>query len=185
MIELHPNEEIHLTVRKHWFVLVEKLFPLFFMLFLPLVLFFVIRFIVENAGEEVAQGIERSLSGAAIVFLSLLWMFFIWIWGFVIWTDYYLDVWVITNKRIFDVEQKGFFRREISIFRIDRVQDITTHIAGIVPTFFNFGDIHVQTAGTDRKFVMHGAPAPAHLKQVISALQDRARSAVSHNDGGV
>lgn len=185
MIELHPKEEILLIVRKHWFVLVAKLAPLFFMLFLPLILFFLLRFVVENAGAEVAQGIERALSGALIVFLSLLWIFFVWIWAFVIWTDYYLDVWIVTNKRVFDVEQKGFFKREISVFRMDRVQDIKTHVAGIIPTLLNFGEIHVQTAGSDREFVMYGAPAPAHLKQTISTLQDRIHDSASHSGQGL
>jgi uncharacterized membrane protein YdbT with pleckstrin-like domain len=185
MIELHPNESIRLIVRKHWFVLVTKLLPLFFALFLPLILFFLIRFVVENASEEVARGIEGALSGELIVFLSLLWVFFIWIWGFVVWTDYYLDVWIVTNKRVFDVEQKGFFKRDVSIFRMDRVQDIKTHVAGIIPTLLNFGEIHVQTAGSDREFVMHGAPAPAQLKQAISTLQDRIHDSASHKEQGL
>ena len=173
MIELHANEEIRLVVRKHWFVLVEKIAFLFLMLFLPLILFLAVRFIVGSAGEAVAGDMSRVFNGGFMFFLSLLWFFFIWIWGFVIWTDYYLDIWVITDKRVFDIEQRGFFRREISIFRMDRVQDITTSVRGIIQTFFNYGEIHVQTAGSNREFVLRGAPAPKSLKEVISSLQDK------------
>jgi uncharacterized membrane protein YdbT with pleckstrin-like domain len=173
MIELHANEEIRLMVRKHWFVLVEKMAFLFLMLFLPLLLFLAVRMVVGYAGEGVSGDMSRMFNGGLMFFLSLLWFFFIWIWGFVIWTDYYLDIWVITDKRVFDIEQRGFFRREVSIFRMDRVQDITTNVRGIIQTFFNFGEIHVQTAGSDREFIMRGAPAPTSLKEVISSLQDR------------
>jgi uncharacterized membrane protein YdbT with pleckstrin-like domain len=187
MIELHANEEIRLVIRKHWFVLVEKLAFLFLMLFLPLLLFLAVRFVIGYAEENISGDITRMFNGGFLFFLSLLWFFFIWIWGFVIWTDYYLDIWVVTNKRVFDIEQRGFFQREVSIFRMDRVQDITTNVRGIIQTFFNYGEIHVQTAGSDREFIMRGAPAPTSLKEVISSLQDKRQNPSDyqgdHNQG--
>lgn len=179
MIELHENEEVRLVVRKHWFVLVMKLLSLVLMFFLPLILFVALRFFINAAGGE-WHSLLAALGGPLTVFLLLLWMFFIWIWGFAIWTDFYLDVWVITNKRIFDIEQIGFFQREVSILRMDRVQDITTNVRGIFPTFFNFGEIHVQTAGSDREFIMRGAPAPTTLKQLVSSLQDQRQNPVDY-----
>jgi len=175
MIDLHPDEEIKLVVRKHWFILVGKLFTLFIFLLLPLGLYLLVRTLSGFADTEVLATFGRMVDGSSLVFGTLLWFFFVWIWGFIIWTDYYLDIWIVTNERIFDIEQRGFFRREISTFRTDRVQDITTEVRGLIPTFFNFGDIHVQTAGENRSFVMAGAPAPTQLKLVISSLQSRSR----------
>lgn len=180
MIELHENEEVRLVVRKHWFVLVMKLLSLVLMFFLPLILFVALRFFINAAGGAEEYSLLGALGGSLTVFLLLLWMFFIWIWGFVIWTDFYLDVWIITSKRIFDIEQIGFFQREVSILRMDRVQDITTNVRGIFPTFFNFGEIHVQTAGSDREFIMRGAPAPTTLKQLVSSLQDQRQNPVDY-----
>jgi len=184
MIELHENEKVRMIVRKHWFVMATRLFFLFIVALLPLFFFLIIRFIIENTSEVMAGDLERTFSfgGPLIVFLSLLWLFFLWIWGFVLWTDYYLDVWIVTNKRVFDIEQNGFFQREISVFRMDRVQDITTDVKGIIPTFFNFGDINVQTAGGGREFIMRGAPAPTSLKEVISSLQDKRQNPLDYSN---
>lgn len=162
-----------MKVRKHWFVLVSKLIVPVIFLFVPLLLLFALRSVEGYMSADTLEAIARTFSGPLIVFFALLWSFCMWIWAFIIWTDYYLDIWVVTNKRVFDIEQKGFFQREISILRMDRVQDITTNVRGIIPTFFNFGEIHVQTAGSDKEFVMRGAPAPSSLKQVISSLQDQ------------
>ena len=41
------------------------------------------------------------------------------------WLDYYLDIWVITDERIVNIEQKGLFSREISTQQLYRIQDVT------------------------------------------------------------
>jgi len=88
-------------------------------------------------------------NGTKVFTILYLFLFLIlWLLFFFRWTDYYLDVWVLTNKRIFDVEQKGFFSRSMSVFRLERIEDITININGILATFLKYGDIHIHTAGT-------------------------------------
>ena len=107
-----------------------------------------------------------------IIFAISIWTLIAWIKLFTIWTDYYLDVWFITNKRIIDIEQKGFFRREISTFRMERIQDITIEIKGILQTFLDFGDIHVQTAGESQEFIIRGIGHPKQIKEIIMYQSD-------------
>ena len=91
-----------------------------------------------------------------------------------VWTDYYLDVWMVTDKRIIDIEQKSFFHRQTSVFRIERIQDITIETRGIIATLLNFGDIHVQTAGESQEFIMRGIANPKYMRRIILRQQDRA-----------
>lgn len=83
---------------------------------------------------------------------------------------------MITNKRIISIKQKGFFNREISNFRIEKIQDITTKVEGIIETFFDYGDIEVQTAGEMSDFTIGNVPRPVVIKEIISKIQDE----VSH-----
>ena len=71
------------------------------------------------------------------------------------------------------MEQHGFFRREIASFRLERLQDVTTEVRGIVATFLKYGDVHVQTAGTDREFVFKYAANPKEVKEKILTEHDR------------
>ena len=66
---------------------------------------------------------------------------------FIFWIDYYLDMWIITSERIIDIEQTGLFRRQISEFMLDKVQDITVEIPDMIATFLKYGNLHIQTAG--------------------------------------
>ena len=117
--------------------------------------------------------IELTLPLPLLIFLISLLALIIWIRFFSLVTDIYLDSWTITNKRIIDIDQRGFFNRQVSSFRIERIQDVTTDINGIIATFLNFGDIHVQTAGDDQEFIIHGVPNPKAIKQNILKEVDR------------
>lgn len=175
MIQLHPGEEVKLIVRKHWFIFVGKIFVAVLLLFLPLIFWGLMRWVGGYATPEVFDAFREFFNGLPVLFFTVLWVFFIWMWSFILWTDYYLDAWVITNRRIIGIDQKGFFSREVSTFRMERVQDVTIEVSGLIPTFFNFGNITVQTAGDNKSFVMPGAPAPASVKQVISVILEKDR----------
>lgn len=176
MIELHSGEEIKLIVRKHWFLFLGQIFFMVAVFFFPFLMFALIKALTSSLSVGWGFSFSDILTQIPVIFLILLWCLVMWMWVFVLWTDYYLDAWVITNKRIVSVDQKGFFRRQISTFRMERVQDITTEVGGIIPTFFNFGNITVHTAGEGKSFKMLGAPAPTNVKEIISALIEGNRS---------
>ena len=166
MITLEPSEEIHRIVRKHWFILaIEVAVPILLALFIIILIQVGMLGVVINSATSdlFTPGQLTALNG----FLSSFILLVAWIIVFVIWTNYYLDYWIITNHRILDVEQLGLFRREASSFRLDRIQDITAEVHGIMATLLHFGTIHVETAGEDRRFEMRGVPRPEELKQYI------------------
>lgn len=171
MIKLKTGEKMIRKIRKHWFVLVERIIILFFIFLAPFILYTVI------SGAELQLGIDRTitfdLNNALYVFLSAAWSLFIWMKCVAIWTDYYLDMWVITSKRLIDVEQFGFFHREVSTLRMEQIQDITVETRGIVATLLNFGNIHVQSAAESREFTIRGIPNPQKIKELIFKQHDR------------
>jgi len=169
MSDIPKDETILLRRRKHWFVLYRELAPSAFLAFAPFILY---PFI---AGYEFTIGtysIEIYVTAAWATFLGSAWLLIFWMKGIGIWTDYYLDIWSITDKKIIDNEQKGFFHRETSVLRLEKIQDVTIETRGFVATFLNFGDIHVQTAGEEREFVMYGIASPKHVRDIIVEAQD-------------
>jgi len=94
----------------------------------------------------------------------------LWVVAFVIWTDHYLDVWVITNKNLIDVEQQGIFHREISTTRLSKIQDVSSEVRGIFQTFLNFGDLTIQTAGIHHKFKISGIVDPVTVRTNLEKI---------------
>lgn len=165
MIELSKDEHVVYEIRRHWYVLLVESFFLAVLALIPWVVFF---------GLDVSGFSFSGSEGPLFFFVSVSWLFFIWIAFMIVWTNYYLDVWIVTSKRILDIEQHGLFSRDMSEFRLDRIQDVTIEVKGILPTLLHFGDIHVQTAGEAREFIIRGIPRPYRVRDVIIKEHDRA-----------
>ena len=159
MIELHENERVVRAVRQHWLIFVLEVLFLAVLALLPLV-----EFVLPGIAERI--GISLVL-GSSALFLNATWLLFIWITFFVVWTNYYLDTWIVTDKRVIDIEQRGLFNRSVSECHLDRVQDVTTEVKGFLPTFLKYGDVIIQTAGEQGRFVMRNVPNPYEVKDAI------------------
>jgi uncharacterized membrane protein YdbT with pleckstrin-like domain len=167
MIHLQPEENIELKARKHWFILFRTTVGLLIVWLLPFIIWR--TFLIYGGDTELFFGQQSTLDPdpALISFFSALWSLLIWMKLFAVWTDYYLDIWIVTNRKLVSIDQIGLFNREISTLRMERIQDVTFSINGIVATLLNFGDIHVQTAAEEREFVMRGIAHPDRVKRLI------------------
>jgi len=168
-LNLDPGETILLEVRRHWFVFVLRSVGVFVLAILPIVLFVVL---ISLVSQEIFKTIELYMTH--FIFFYCIWFMFMWMVFFIQWTNYYLDVWFITEKRIIDVEQKRVFHREVSNLRFDKIQDISIEVRGVIATFLNFGDLRVQTAAEDSSdFFMKNASRPEEVRKVIFSRHNR------------
>jgi uncharacterized membrane protein YdbT with pleckstrin-like domain len=86
---------------------------------------------------------------------------------------YVLDVWIVTDKRIIDSTQHGFFSRSVSELHLSRVQDISVKVDGLFQSLLKFGDLVIQTAGTENKFDFRQIPNPNEVKnQIMSHISE-------------
>lgn len=163
MINIKANEKVLMSLRRHWVVLANKAIFIVFLLIVPPVIFYLIPAFLK----------ELPLPSSLFWLLSLIYYLFVFLYTFVSWADYYLDVWIITDKRIIDSEQIGLFKREVSEFRHERVQDVTVDVKGVGPTLFGYGNIHIQTAGEARQFIFWEVPNPYKAKDLIAKLHEK------------
>lgn len=178
MLELEKNEKILKYVRKHWLPFIFELFFIGFLAIVPIIAYILIP---TDITDQITDSINGD-SNILFIFLYLLWAVILWMVIFYIWTDYYLDVWIITDERIIDIEQRGFFHREVSSLRLDRIQDVTITVNGIIPTMIGYGNVHVQTAGADRNFII---PKASHPETVKKWIQEAYSAAVTPGKSGV
>jgi len=163
MIKLEPNEKIIAFVRKHWFVMFSEGIILFFMAILP-----PIMTLIGNSYFNLGMTTEAFFLGLS---LYGMWLLFIWILFFLSWTDHYLDAWVITNKKIINIDQRGIFNRKMTTMQLNRIQDVSIKVEGILATFLDIGDLVVQTAGQNVKIVFKSAAKPYQKKEIISTTK--------------
>ena len=166
--ELEPGESVTRSVRKHGFVHFIEVLPFFLLALLPLLIPDILTFI---AGKNI-QALDVFLSAFTLenpwarLMLGLWWLV-MWIAAFNTFTSYFLNQWIITTHRIIEINQHGFFSRQVSSLLLNRVQDVTTEIHGFFPTLLGYGTLVVQSAGAHEYFTMHGIPHPQDLRDLI------------------
>ncbi len=150
------GEQVILLLRRHPFVILVRLAFSLILVSVPIII-----------GTVGSVYIATNNLTTLFLFLSSLWFLLLWQIVFYSLTMYTLDVWILTNRRIIDSTQQGFFRRTISELQLTRVQDITTSVKGVIPTLLHFGDLRVQTAATTEKFLFRQIPNPDKVKDEI------------------
>lgn len=169
---LDEKEEVALVLRKHPFVLLGMAIKGFLMLFIPPILYLAFLFF----SPESLEFSEGSLMPYLAVLGISLYYLFLWLFLFVYWLEFYLDVWVVTNERVINVDQRRLFSRRVSEVRLVQVQDVTTEVEGMFHTFFKFGDIDLQTAAEQGKFTFKNIPNPDSVREIIVKLMEKHQS---------
>lgn len=152
-----PGEKIVVFLRRHIFVFFCSFLFYVLLIILPIIIYVLFKMYVPEILDAIrARPIlyPFSVMVISIYFLST------WLFLFYSFLDYYLDVWIVTNKRIINIEQKGLFSRTIAEQRLFRVQDVTSEVKGIIPTILNYGNVFIQTAGSKERFVFKQVPFP-------------------------
>jgi len=86
--------------------------------------------------------------------------------------DYYLDIYIVTDRRIVSINQQGLFNREISELHLHQIQDINAKVRGVFETIFHFGDVYIQTAGERANFTFSTIPQPYVIAKRIIELNE-------------
>jgi hypothetical protein len=158
-----PDEQIVKVLRKHFFLLFKKVIFFLVLIILPYFLYRIL--LLQYPGLLSGQ-----VSYPVILIAGSTFYLFVWLFFFFTFIDYYLDVWIVTTRRIIDVRQNGFFSRTISELEIEKVQDTTSEIKGFFPTILKYGNLYVQSAGEVERFVFQQVPDPDNVRDVIIKL---------------
>ena len=161
----HENEEIVMHLRRHWFIFFKTFLILAVLSFIPLLVYSVIdQNIFPFLKNEIAYAI-------ALVFIFTYYLFLLALF-ITSWTETYLDVWTITNKRIINREQNSLFHRVVAELDFSRIQDVTTEQKGFFATIFHYGDVCVQTAAEKERFVFEQVGNPYKIAKTIQKLNE-------------
>lgn len=159
----HDNEVIISVIHRHWFSVVLHYMIVIVILFIQVVSVALLPLFSETIGVDFSLDLFWLGQIIIITFLVL--------YGAFIWIDYWLDVWVVTNQRIINIEQKGLFARNISELHFQSVQDVTSKVHGLIPTLLNYGDVEVQTAAEKGRFLFRNIPDPYKVRAMLIEKQ--------------
>ncbi len=88
------------------------------------------------------------------------------------WISWYYSVFIVTDQRLIQTTQKGFWTRSVVDIGLNQIQMVNYEVAGLEQTILGFGTIMMQTFVGD--LVIHDIHHPAKVqKQLLTILRDQ------------
>lgn len=153
------GEKIILLLRQHAIVLVPPTFVIVILLLLPIFVTPVLNFLSIDLSEF--------LSEVQVLLITVFWYLLVIafaVYRFIFW---YFNIYILTNERIIDFDFKGILHKQSSFAKLMQIEDVSPKMIGFFSTFFNYGDIFIQTAGEQREFDFHKVPRPDQVAHRI------------------
>jgi hypothetical protein len=156
-----PQESILLLIRHHfitnipWILLTLMLSiipPLLMLLFtiIPLPIF----------------AISQQYSLILILFYYLI----VYSYSYIHFLTWFYNMGIITPQRIVDIDIANILNKEVSTTNLKDVVDASYVQQGFFQSFFNYGNVFIQTEGVKANFEFTSAPNPAHVTDLILDL---------------
>lgn len=162
---LEEEEEVILILRQHPFTLLPR---------------FLVILLVTGIGIFFQSLINISYLPIALTTgFGVLWFLFLFGLGFEKMVSWYFNVIVITDERIIDIDFLHLVYKNITVTKIDNIEDVTYSVTGVFQSLFNFGNVLIQTAGavvgmapqqTMASIEIWSTPNPAKVVNVINDL---------------
>ena len=171
LIRQKPYEKIEYLLRRHPITFVPQILLFFLLMAIP----FVVYLLINNLYPTLLDQMNSKIAFPLGVLLASIYYLGLYLFFYSQFIEFYLDMWVVTNDRIVDVEQKGLFSRTISELDLYRVQDVTVDMNGIFPSLFKYGHVKVKTASQNLGIVFHNVPNPNEIREALIQLSDADR----------
>ncbi|MDD2646808.1 MAG: PH domain-containing protein [Patescibacteria group bacterium] len=166
LFHLDLDERIIIHVRQHWWFFFKKILAFI----LEILVLVVIYIILVNFKTSL---LEDPIITPILFLAATAYLLFAWVKLFSDWVVYYLSIWVVTNKQVISVEQKSIFNRLVARQPLHRIQDVMATSQGVIATILKFGNVRVQSAGTQDYFLFKNVPRPFEIEAKINDLIER------------
>lgn len=156
------NEHIILFLRRHFITNIGWIFWTIIFLLLPPI----INFLVTISGIS-AFSVPDNLLLVGTIFYYLL-VLNIALINFILW---FYHVGIVTQKRLMDLDVYNILNHHLAETQITEVVDVSYAQQGFFQSFFNYGNIPIQTEAIKANFEFELSPKPSTVSDIITDLR--------------
>jgi len=150
--DLKEGEEVVEIIRKHWGSFILSAAKILIAFFIP---FFLLPFLADS---------YKGFMAFFVLFLIAL------MYAIHLWISWYNDMFIITNQRMININQKSLISKEVSEVDLNNIQGATYEISGVLAMMFNYGSVKIQASGINDIVEIAEATAPKDLQDRIINL---------------
>lgn len=157
-----PDEKIILFLRRHFITNISWILLGILLLLLPPLLIFI------NSKFNLFE--TQTFSPQFIPIVLIFYYLAVSTYIFINFLTWYYNVFIVTNKRVVDIDFADLVYKHVSSTSLNLVEDVSYTQAGVLPTLFDLGYIIVQTAGELENFESREVPHPQIVVEIIGNL---------------
>lgn len=160
-----PGEQVVCEIKRHPIGIIGNyIATILGLLAIAVVGYYLInQFVAVESRSRVIQYFSLGWAGLAIMALILL---------VVISKIYWNNRWIVTSDSLTQIQQRSLLQRQTSQLSMANLEDVTADRTGLLQSMFNFGTLHVETAGERSKFVFPFCPNPTECARQILASRE-------------
>ena len=150
------NEQVILLLRQHPVVLIKPFVIFVLAMFFPMLVQVstILNFLPDQFKTAFAIGWYVMTFGFALE-------------SFLVW---FFNVYIITDERIIDVDFLSLIYKNLSIAKIDNIEDVTVTASGALASIFDYGNVLIQTAAEKNEFEFENVPYPTRVSELLNEL---------------
>ncbi len=152
------DEEVVLIVRRHWIAYAPDLFITLLVLLLPLILLSLSLTFPILGTPILYTGMFVLSVGVACTLLLTTFL------------KWYYTIHIVTDQRIVVVKMNNAFFNSYSEAQLEKIEDITHQHVGLLGTFFDVGNLDIDTAGHGVDFELTMIPKPRDMQDILNDL---------------
>lgn len=118
-------------------------------------------------------GIDFLFSQSTTRFTTVYTLFYylmVFSYVFISFLHWFYNVFIVSSERIVDIDYSDIVIHNIAVTNLSHIEDVNYTQSGFIPTFFNYGDLFVQTAGNEKNFEALSIPKPREATHIIGDL---------------
>ncbi len=166
----HAGEEIILLLRAHLITNVRWILISFILVLVPTV---ILPFLVASNVFPVSVGSE--------IVITIFWYLGVFTYVFLNTLYWYFNVGIITDERVVDVDWNSLVHHDVALSLMSQIQDVRAERIGVLTAIFDYGHVHVQTAGTEPNIEFLNVPHPQLVVRIIQELMAKEELEHEHN----
>lgn len=155
------DEEVLLFLRRHFITNVPWIFISLILSLIPPVLF------ILNINIPIFFfNIPGNFLTVSVIFYYLV----VFIYAFISFITWYYNISLVTQKRVVDIDFSDIVYHDVAMTKLNLIEDVNYTQTGFIRSFFNYGDVFVQTAGEKLHFDFLAVPSPSNAVNIIENL---------------
>lgn len=157
------HESIILFLRSHFITNVSWIVVSLILIILPII---ILTFVPTFRIDFLSSPTPGRFTAIYILFYYLI----VFSYVFLSFLSWFYNVFIVTTERIIDIDYYDIVVHNMAATTLSHIEDVNYTQSGFIPTLFNYGNLFVQTAGTERNFEASSIPKPREATDIITEL---------------